>query len=162
MKIVILLFSLSIVQGIQAQQLKRQMLSAAGSSQLVTNAAGSYFIQQSVGQHSVIGTYTVDNQKLRQGYIQPLPAIVLGGNPNDLEIVVFPNPFTEGVVVNLEQGLENDIKVELFDASGRLIKSDTYDATNQLTLPLTGLSQGSYFLQLSSGRQQAVKQLLKL
>jgi len=162
MKIVILLFSLSIVQGIQAQQLKRQMLSAAGSSQLVTNAAGSYFIQQSVGQHSVIGTYTVDNQMLRQGYIQPLPAIVLGGNPNDLEIVVFPNPFTEGVVVNLEQGLENDIKVELFDASGRLIKSDTYDATNQLTLPLTGLSQGSYFLQLSSGRQQAVKQLLKL
>ncbi len=162
MKIVILLFSLSIVQGIQAQQLKRQMLSAAGSSQLVTNVAGSYFIQQSIGQHSVIGTYTVDSQMLRQGYIQPLPAIVLGGNPNDLEIVVFPNPFTEGVVVNLEQGLENDIKVELFDASGRLIKSDTYDATNQLTLPLTGLSQGSYFLQLSSGRQQAVKQLLKL
>ena len=161
MKIVLLFLSLVFTQGMEAQELKRQMLSVAGTSQFVTNTAGNYFIQQSIGQHSVIGTYTVENRMLRQGYIQPLPAIVLGGDPNDLEIAVFPNPFTAGVVIHLEQGLENEIKVALFDISGRLIKSDSYDATNQLTLPLSGLSQGSYFLQLRSGQQQVVKQLLK-
>lgn len=158
---ILLLLSLVFIQGIEAQVLKRQMLASAGSSQSVTSTDGDYFIQQSIGQHSAIGTFTVDNNTLRQGYIQPLPAIVLGGDPNDLEIVVFPNPFTDGIIVNLEQGLENAITTELFDISGRLVQASEFDANTQLTIPLIGLSQGAYFLRLRSGQQQTVKQLLK-
>ena len=149
------------LQGIHSQELKRQMLASAGSSQLVSSQAGTYFIQQSVGQHSVIGSYRAANNELRQGFVQVLPAIVLGGDPNELEVVVYPNPFTNGVVVNFEQGLEDEISVAIFDMSGRLVQSNAYEATNQLTLPLLGLAQGAYFLKLGSGQQQTVKQLLK-
>lgn len=149
------------VQGVHTQELKRQMLSSAGGGLLVTSAVGSYFIHQSVGQHSVIGAFEADNHELRQGYIQPLPAIVLGGDPNDLEVVVYPNPFTNGVMVRLEQGLEEEVQAQVFDISGRLVQTDMYEANTQLTIPLLGLSQGSYFLRLSSGQQQVVKQLLK-
>lgn len=161
MKIGLLLFSLVCIQGILAQELKRQMLSAAGGSQLVTTMAGDYFIQQSIGQQTVIGSYTVENNQLRQGFIQSLPAIVLGGDPNGLEVVVYPNPFTNGVVVNLEQGLEDAIEVEVFDFSGRLVQNTSFEANSQLTIPLYGLSQGAYFMRLRSGEQQIVKQLLK-
>jgi hypothetical protein len=145
-----------------AQTLKRQTLAAAGNSQLVQQGSGSYFIYQSIGQTGVIGTFGADQTQLRQGYIQPLPAIVLGGDPNALEIVVFPNPFVNGVVVTLEHGLGEAVDMQLFDASGRLILQDRYEPSSQLSISLPQLSQGNYFLKLVSGRQQATKQLIKL
>ena len=146
----------------QSQVPKRQTLAAAGNSQLVQQPTGSYFIYQSIGQTGVIGTFGENQTQLRQGYIQPLPAIVLGGDPNALEVVVFPNPFVEGVQVTLENGLGDAVEIQLFDASGRLILQDTYEPTNQLRISLPQLSQGNYFLKLVSGRQQATKQLIKL
>jgi hypothetical protein len=146
----------------QSQVPKRQTLAAAGNSQLVQQPTGTYFIYQSIGQTGVIGNFNVEQTQLRQGYIQPLPAIVLGGDPNALEVVVFPNPFLEGVQVTLENGLGDAVEMQLFDASGRLILQDTYEPTNQLRISLPQLSQGNYFLKLVSGRQQATKQLIKL
>ena len=146
----------------QSQVPKRQTLAAAGNSQLVQQPTGSYFIYQSIGQTGVIGTFGENQTQLRQGYIQPLPAIVLGGDPNALEVVVFPNPFVEGVQVTLENGLGDAVEIQLFDASGRLILQDTYEPTNQLRISLPQLSQGNYFLKLVLGRQQATKQLIKL
>ena len=61
----------------------------------------------------------------------------------------------------LEQGLEEEVQAQVFDISGRWVQTDTYEANTQLTIPLLGLSQGAYFLRLSSGQQQVVKQLLK-
>ena len=146
----------------QSQVPKRQTLAAAGNSQLVQQPTGTYFIYQSIGQTGVIGTFGENQTQLRQGYIQPLPAIVLGGDPNALEVVVFPNPFVEGVQVTLENGVGDAVEIQLFDASGRLILQDTYEPTNQLRISLPQLSQGNYFLKLVSGRQQATKQLIKL
>lgn len=161
MKRIVLVLSMFYVLTTYSQEIKRQMLASAGSSQLVESVAGNYFIQQSIGQQSVIGAFTAENNELRQGYIQPLPAIVIGGNPNSLEVLVYPNPFTTGVVVALEQGLEEEIITELFDMSGRLVLSAKYEANPQLAIPLVGLSQGAYFLRLSSEGRKVVKQLLK-
>ncbi len=158
----ILLLLLIIPVLLSSQSLKRQTLAAAGNSQLVQSTSGSYFIHQSIGQTGVIGTFGADQTQLRQGYIQPLPAIVLGGDPNELEIIVFPNPFVEGVLVTLENGLGESVDMQLFDASGRLILQDTYEPSNLLTISLPQLSQGNYFLKLVSGRQKATKQLIKL
>ena len=144
-----------------SQTLKRQTLALAGNSQLVETNAGNYFLQHSIGQHGIINTFSAEANTLRQGYIQPLPAIVLGGDANELEVVVYPNPFVNGVVVTVEQGIEEDIAMELFDIGGRLISTQRFDSDNQLEIPLFGLPQGAYFLKLTTGRQQTVKQLLK-
>lgn len=161
MKTIVLVLAMFYVLTTYSQELKRQMLASAGSSQLVESVAGNFFIQQSVGQHSVIGTITAENNELRQGYIQPLPTLLVGGDPNSLEVLVYPNPFTSGVVVAFEQGLEEEITTELFDISGRLVQSATYEVKPQLAIPLAGLSQGAYFLRLSSEGRKVVKQLLK-
>lgn len=158
--LVFLLFLFGIHCG-HTQLLKRQTLSSAGSSERIESPSGNYFIQQSIGQASVIGSFRVENRALRQGFIQALPAIVLGGDPNQLEVTVYPNPFTNGVVVSLEQGLEGPIATEVFDSSGRLVQTSSYEATSQVTIPMTGLAQGAYFLRLRTERQQVVKQLLK-
>lgn len=145
-----------------AQSLKRQTLASAGGTRLVQNAGSSYFIQQTVAQQSVIGTYQVEQTQLRQGFVQPLPAIVLGGNPSILEILVYPNPFVNGVVVNVESGIEGQLTMQLFDISGRMVLTQTHEASTQLVIPLENLSQGSYFLKLTSEEQQATHQLIKL
>ncbi|KPM33373.1 Hypothetical protein I595_276 [Croceitalea dokdonensis DOKDO 023] len=150
------------IQLVNSQSLKRQTLASAGNSQPVQTSTGSYFLLQSIGQLGVINTFEANENELRQGFVQPLPAIVLGGDPNDLEILVYPNPFVDGVIVNLENGLEGEIQMQLFDISGRLVVADSFGQTSQLSIPLTNLSQGSYFMRLSAGGQQRVTQLLKL
>lgn len=159
--IIVILLSILYHQG-YAQTLKRQTLSAAGNSNLVVVGQGSFFLQQSVGQNSVINTYVESNHSLRQGFIQPLPAIVLGGDPNELEVVVYPNPFVNGVVVNLEPSNEERVEMQLFDISGRLILQNSYAANTQLQIPLYNLAEGSYLMTLKMGRQYATHQLLKL
>ncbi|GGG45735.1 T9SS C-terminal target domain-containing protein [Croceivirga lutea] len=159
--VIVILLSILYHQG-YAQTLKRQTLSVAGNSNLVVVGQGSFFLQQSVGQNSVINTYVESNHSLRQGFVQPLPAIVLGGDPNELEVVVYPNPFVNGVVVNLEPSDEERVEMQLFDISGRLILQNSYAANTQLQIPLYNLAEGSYLMTLKMGRQYATHQLLKL
>ena len=162
MKKLLLLLVLITVHLVNSQSLKRQTLSSAGTSQIVQTSTSSYFLLQSIGQSGVINTFEANDNELRQGFVQPLPAIVLGGDPNDLEVVVYPNPFVNGVIVNLENGLEVEINMQLFDISGRLVLTDSFEETTQVSIPLTNLSQGSYFMRLTAGGQQRVTQLLKL
>ena len=161
-KLLLLLLVLSGSHLVNSQSLKRQTLSSAGNSQIVQNITGSYFLLQSIGQSSVIRTFVANENELRQGFIQPLLAIVLGGDPNNLEVIVYPNPFIDGVLVNLENGLNATIEMQLFDITGRLLMSNSFEEDTQLSIPLVNLSQGSYFLKLQAGRQQQVTQLLKL
>ncbi|MEO9513321.1 MAG: T9SS type A sorting domain-containing protein [Flavobacteriaceae bacterium] len=158
----LLLFSLLITIPLSGQVLKRQMLSMAGGSQLVQTGNGNFFIQESIGQRSVIRTFQNEDRELRQGFVQPVKAIVFGGDPNELQLLVYPNPFESGVVVNLNDAVSDAIDVYLFDMQGRLIHSRNYDENqNPLVIPLDNLSQGAYFLKVQSGQQQQVKQLLK-
>lgn len=162
MKKLLLILILSGIYLVNAQSLKQQTLGLAGKSQVIQTNAGSYFLLESIGQSSVIRTFKFNENELRQGFVQPLPAIVLDGDPNDLEVIVYPNPFVNGVVVNLENGLKGNIEMQLFDISGRLVLSNSFEEETQLSIPLLNLSQGSYFLKLQAGRQQKVTQLLKL
>lgn len=145
-----------------AQSLKRQTLGIVGTSALVNVSSKSYFLQQSIGQNSVIGSFETDNIRLQQGFIQPLKAIFFKeGNPNELEVIVYPNPFVNGIVVTINDALEEQTAMYLFDIQGRLLVQNKYEASNQLVIPLEFLSQGAYFLRLQSGQKQQTVQLLK-
>ncbi|MCO5723486.1 T9SS type A sorting domain-containing protein [Robiginitalea marina] len=145
-----------------AQTLMRQTLAQAGSGRLVQAGGRGYFLLQSVGQGSVTGTYTAGNASVRQGYIQPLPILLTGGDPDGLEALVWPNPFVNGVVARLEAGLEEEVLVQVFDISGRLVQRIAYVPETQLAIPLLNLSQGIYFIRFLSGQKSITKQLIKL
>lgn len=140
----------------------RQTLAQAGSGGLVQAGGRSYFLLQSVGQGSVTGTYTAGNASVRQGYIQPLPILLMGGDPDGLEALVWPNPFINGVVARLESGLQEEVLVQVFDISGRLVQRIAYLPDTQLAIPLLNLSQGVYFIRFLSGQKSITKQLIKL
>ena len=161
MKKLLLLLVLSGGYLVNAQSLKRQTFGLAGKSQVIQTNAGSYFLLQSIGQSSVISTFKVNENELRQGFVQPLPAIVLDVDTNDLEVVIYPNPFVNEVLVNLDNGLNGTIEMQLFDTTGRLIKSSSFEADTRLSIPLLNLSRGLYLLRLQYGRQQKVTQLIK-
>lgn len=147
--------------GLSSQVVLRQTLSVGGSSGISNSGQGNYFIQQSIGQLSVINTFSVENKTLRQGFLQPLRRGVLGNNPNELEMVVYPNPFVSGVVVDLENTDNDKIGMSLFDITGRLLVTDDYENNTQLVVPLEHLSKGVYFLKLQVGQQENIKQLIK-
>lgn len=158
----LLLFFIIFSNVLTAQSLKRQTLGVIGTSTLVNMNTKSYFLQQSIGQNSVIGSFEKDNIRLQQGFIQPLQAIFFKeGKPNELEVIVYPNPFVNGVVVIINDALEEQIAMYLFDIQGRLLVQDNYETSNQLVIPLDFLSQGAYFLRLQSGQKQQTVQLLK-
>lgn len=144
------------------QEAKRFTLASAGYSTAIMQGGESYYLLQSVGQGSVIATFSNGESQLRQGYIQPLPVILLGGDPNGLEAVIWPNPFVNGVVARMEQGLENPVQMQLFDMSGRLIYDREYESDTQLSIPLLNLSQGTYFIKLITDRKAVTQQLIKL
>ncbi|MFX0556908.1 T9SS type A sorting domain-containing protein [Maribacter sp. CXY002] len=157
----ILLVFLLVPLGLCSQALLRQTLSVGGTSGMVTSGQGNYFLQESIGQLSVINTFTVENKSLRQGFLQQLRLGVLGSNPNILEMVVYPNPFVNGVVVNLENTEADVIGMFLYDITGRLILNDVYDNNTQLAIPLENLSKGAYFIRLQVGEQENIKQVIK-
>lgn len=158
----LLLFFIIFSNVLTAQSLKRQTLGVIGNSTVVNVNTKSYFLQQSIGQNSVIGSFEIDDIRLQQGFIQPLQAIFFKeGKPNELEVIVYPNPFVNGVVVIINDALEEQIAMYLFDIQGRLLVQDKYETSNQLVIPLDFLSQGAYFLRLQSGQKQQTVQLLK-
>ena len=62
-----ILFSIPIVYS---QSIIKSTVGAGGSSQTITSHNKTYFISQSIGQTSVIGTFTNNGYTIRQGFQQ--------------------------------------------------------------------------------------------
>lgn len=138
-------------------------LGSAGSSKMVETSQGRYYISQSVGQSSVIGTHHANGYYLRQGYQQPLDKL---GRITKLDIElkakVYPNPFSRNLFITFSDRMINDISVRIFDVNARIILNQSYLPTQQLELQLQDISSGSYFLNVSSGSKKFRTKLIKL
>ena len=70
---------------------------------------------------------------------------------NGNTISLFPNPFTETAVLDLGE-LHGLIQVEIFDVSGKLLRSEQLTTNNkQLTISKGTLSKGNYILRITAG-----------
>ena len=80
------------------------------------------------------------------------------GNP----VSIYPNPLTEGADLILS-GLEGDVNISVFDASGRIVWAKKLPrVSSQTSLPdfRDGLSAGIYSIQIQSDKGQLVKKLV--
>lgn len=138
-------------------------LGSAGSSKMVDTSHGRYYISQSVGQSSVIGTHHANGYYLRQGYQQPLDKLGrLTKLDIELKAKVYPNPFSRILFITFSERMINDISVSIFDVNSRIILNQSYLPTQQLELQLQDISSGSYFLNVSSGTKKFRTKLIKL
>ncbi|WP_274476155.1 choice-of-anchor L domain-containing protein [Mangrovimonas aestuarii] len=64
---------------------------------------------------------------------------------------VYPNPFKAAINIQLPSGYSsNDIHVSVFDVNGRLVvKQETFNQDNVVSLELNSLSNGLYFIEIS-------------
>ncbi len=77
------------------------------------------------------------------------------------KIVIYPNPST-GVYTIFSGNLPLD-ELEVFDVTGKVIvkKSDVALTNNSATLNLTSISDGVYFVRITSENQTTVKRIIK-
>lgn len=71
---------------------------------------------------------------------------------------IYPNPVRNMLYIKAKQNLD---KLELFDLRGKLLLSKLLDKTNT-TLKVNSLSQGVYFLKISSDQQSITRKIIKL
>lgn len=78
---------------------------------------------------------------------------------------LFPNPAAEMVQVVFDMDVETEATLHLFDAAGRLVRTERLDASegkNQFRLELTGLPEGMYNVRLSAGELRVTEKLVIL
>ncbi len=82
-------------------------------------------------------------------------------NNTTTEILVFPNPTTDILQLQLNRAYDN-MKVQVVNSAGQVVKQVSASGTNQtIKIPVSGLASGVYFLYLQSGEEKQVLQFVK-
>ena len=158
----LLLFFLLPYLSVTGQSMKKQTLSQHGSSEYVYANNKSYFIQQSIGQASVINTFHSNNHELRQGFLQPVKAALINnGFDTEIDMSVYPNPFGNTVRVDFEETLIDVITISLHHISGQLIYQEIFEPAESLTLQFNNLPDGAYLLSGQMRAQSFTAKLIK-
>ncbi|NMH89392.1 T9SS type A sorting domain-containing protein [Flavivirga algicola] len=169
---VFFLLAICFVFSTQAQQkgdgdsykIMRSNLGAGGSSRMLFTSKGQYTVSQSIGQSSIIGTYTNNGYYLRQGYQQPPHniKIVKQSNTNNLLATVYPNPFEQTVSIAFTENMTKAIAVLVYDIRGKLIYSREFQPSKRIDLDLKHISNGSYLLKAISNGKLLNAKLIKI
>ena len=144
------------------QSIIRSNVGSGGSSHKVVQKGKTYFISQSVGQASVIGTSSVNGHTIRQGFQQP-PHHLITGKPlaENLTVSVYPNPFSQTVKIAFTNEINEKISVVMFDVNGRVILTKSYKPSQLITLQMQNIASGSYIISVSSGVRKMTVPIVK-
>ncbi len=74
-----------------------------------------------------------------------------------MDLSVYPNPATNQLNLDFNTSLSEKTMIRMMDVTGRVVRTDTYDSTkgmNQYSIDLSGLGNGIYFVELTSGSQR--------
>ncbi|WP_160289459.1 T9SS type A sorting domain-containing protein [Psychroserpens mesophilus] len=144
------------------QSLKKETLTNQGSSHFVYANNKSFYIQESIGQTSVIRTFNAQNYSLRQGFLQPVHASFLNDNSDsNLDAVVFPNPFSQSITIIFNEPIFDELTVYVSDVMGRTVHSQIYHPTQNLTIQLSNVANGVYVLHVRMRQKIMITKIIK-
>lgn len=146
-KVLFFIFVGSIFQFGNAQSLQKQTLAIQGSSHFVNVDIRSYYIVESIGQEGVINSFNANGHLLRQGFLQPLSASIISNTSReDIEALVYPNPFSEKVNIQFKESIIDVLHVTVINILGSIISTQQFAPTQSISLNLDYLSSGVYVL----------------
>jgi hypothetical protein len=150
-------------QNTTSAYLARATTGAAGSSENVTINNKAYIVQQSIGQASVICTFSDENYTFRQGFIQPnvFAKIIDLAILLSLDAIIYPNPFVESVTISFSEQITDRVEVAVFDILGRLVFSKSYTANQKVNVEFNNLSVADYILKVTANKKQFIKKIIK-
>lgn len=141
----------------------RSTMGSTGSSKTISTNDGTYYVSQSIGQSSVIGTFSNKGYSIVQGYQQPLFSVRIIGfaSGNNLKADIFPNPASHSLNILFKNEITSEIFIVLLDANGRAVLKENFQAANQVKLSLNHISTGIYFLKINSGNKYFTSKIIK-
>ncbi|WP_158499568.1 T9SS type A sorting domain-containing protein [Lutibacter profundi] len=153
----LLIFLINIT--IHAQKIQRSTFSSSGNSIQVTVLNKEYYVSQSIGQKSIIGSLKNSNYTIRQGFQQYL---LIAGKPNQTVLKfsasVYPNPVDKSIKIVLNEELTTNLVITIYDILGRLQYQNAKKHPSKFDLDLSFLSTGTYFMTLiANGKNQQYK-----
>ncbi|WP_456422450.1 T9SS type A sorting domain-containing protein [Lutibacter sp.] len=153
----LLIFLINIT--IYAQKIQRSTFSSSGNSIQVTVLNKEYYVSQSIGQKSVIGSFKNSNYTIRQGFQQyPLIAGKLNQITLKFSALVYPNPIDKKINIVLSEELTTNLTITIYDILGRLQYQNAKKYPLKFDLDLSFLSTGTYFMTLiANGKNQQYK-----
>lgn len=117
-----------------------------------SGVAGSYYYDWSVGEETVIETFSKPNIIATCGVLQPEAPYRDFKTECDLDnIKVYPNPTSGGIKINLFFNDRGKVTLSLYDASGRLITTTNFDYQGLgriEDMDLSRFASGIYFLHI--------------
>jgi hypothetical protein len=68
------------------------------------------------------------------------------------KVLIFPNPATDKVNIEIPQEWKSGAEVSLINFNGQTLLKRKYQSTSVITLPLDGISKGMYMLKVADLR----------
>ncbi len=120
-----------------------------------------YYLQQSIGQPGITGLSQNKNYQLRQGFIQPLTGPVNIITSGTLQATIFPNPFSDHIIITFSETIPDFLYVALYDLNGKIIYFKKHGASPDLTLDAGYLAPGAYFIRVSTITKYLYSKIIK-
>tara|TARA_B110000483_G_scaffold224789_1_gene283899 strand:+ start:1345 stop:1752 length:408 start_codon:yes stop_codon:yes gene_type:complete len=134
------------------------MLSSQGTT---SQTEKGFIVTQTIGQQSAVGNYSSLEFNIGQGFQQSnWTRIIVEGFTPEFEVSLYPNPFIG--IVNVKHNSNDDIKVKIFDTSGKLIFNNLLKITEPIqSLNLESLPSGIYLVHMQSNKLNYFTKLIK-
>jgi hypothetical protein len=160
--LVSIILVLFLFQNSEAQDLvkSRSTFCIAGSSKYIHANGNNFFVQQSIGQSSVIGINKNNNVTLRQGFIQPLSHFVISKSPDILKAVVYQNQFSEEIIMTFNEEISENLYVSVYDLYGRIVFSQRYEPAQEIRMKSRLASPVLYILRVNTMSKYFVTKLI--
>lgn len=79
---------------------------------------------------------------------------------SDQKFIIFPNPtYDEFFIGNIDRS-SNEVKIKMFDMSGKLVFSDSRESGSKKAVSTKELQKGVYMVHISQGNQSQVEKLI--
>ena len=139
------------------QSLHHQGISSSGA-----NAVKNSSVVQSIGVPITGLTHSFNSLKVTQGFVHPI-SILSFEKWVSKNIKVFPNPFINSIEIALPY-LYQDIKLTLFDSSGRMKYQGAFKNSAKLSLNFSDIdsTNGIYVLRIQADLDFFVVKLIQL
>lgn len=121
------------------------------------------FAKRGLGVNASAGSKTVITDQVQDFTVPQECNISLATQDikvGDNKFVVFPNPtYDEFFVGNIDKSKE-DVKITMFDMSGKLVFSDSRESTSKKAVSTRGFQKGVYMVHIKQGDKTQVEKLI--
>ena len=67
---------------------------------------------------------------------------------NDMDINIFPNPFTNSFNISFNEVIHTNVKIKIYDLLNRLVYDEVFESNQEIKVNLNSLSTSNYILMI--------------